>query len=264
MTPTEHDALRFHADHERRRSGTLPAFANDVGLRTLLERVETHQSHAGTASENPYALQADTLDLLKFLLDALSPRSIVEFGSGQSTRLFAAWAAAHQAFLVSVEHDRKWIDEVVGGLDSPGREASRIVHAPLRPKRFGLRQFLTYRSLSKLQSDIERADLFLLDGPHISGREVVLYFTLSHCRPGAVVVVDDFRHYAVYEMIRDLVPSLAACFAAVVIDDNSHGLLVLQCVKRPEEVRVPGAGARAILRSYWRCLRDLRQYGTGD
>ena len=255
---------RFHLEHDGRRSGTLPTFADDTNLRALLARADTGRIRTGPTSDNPYALQPDTLNFLTAILNVVCPRLIVEFGSGQSTKLFASWACAHDALVVSVEHDRQWVDEVSRSLDSAGRKALKIVHAPLRPKRFGLRQFLTYRSLSKLTEDVERADFLLLDGPHISGREVVLYFALGHCRPGAVVVVDDFRHYAVYEMICGLVPSLAACFSAVAIDDNSHGLFVLKCIKRPNEVRVPGAGVRSILQSYWRCLRDFRQYGTGD
>jgi hypothetical protein len=206
----------------------------------------------------------DTVDFLAALLDRTSPELVVEFGSGESTRLFAEWVADHHARLVSVEHDRGWVADVAGRLTAKQREAVTMVHAPLRPVRRGLRQFLTYRALDRLAADVEKAGLFLLDGPHISGREVVLYFVLSHCRPGATIVVDDFRHYSVREMLIGIPASLASCFAAVPITENSHGLCVLQCLRRAPAVRVPNLGVRPILRSYWRTLRDFRAHGTGD
>jgi hypothetical protein len=76
--------------------------------------------------------------------------------------------------------------------------------------------------------------------------------------------VDDARHYAVHDMLAGVPPALARCFAGEAIDDNSHGLYVLRCLRAPSPVTMPSLGARAIARSYWRCLRDFRQYGTGD
>ncbi len=97
-------------------------------------------------------------------------------------------------------------------------------HAPLRLQRRGFREFFTYSSLKQLVFEIRRADLFLLDGPHMSGREDVLYFVLCHCHVGATIVIDDLRSYSIGEMIETLPPHLSPCFAIEVIDDNSHGL----------------------------------------
>jgi predicted O-methyltransferase YrrM len=236
----------------------------------LLELVQACYQTDGAASgrervANQYALMPDTLDFLAALLDRLAPKLVMEFGSGESTRLFAEWAAPRGARLISVEHDRSWVSEVIQRLDARQRDAVKMVHAPLRPTRRGLRQFLTYRFLDQLIADVRQADLLLLDGPHISGREVVQYFVLSHCRPGAIVVIDDFRHYSVREMLIGVPPSLATCFAGVPIVENSHGLYLLQCLKEaPRETPVPNLGVRSILRSYWRSLRDYRTYGTGD
>jgi len=182
MTSTEDEMPRFHLEHDGRRSGTLPTFADDTNLRALLARADTGRIRTGPTSDNPYALQPDTLNFLTAILNVVCPRLIVEFGSGQSTKLFASWACAHDALVVSVEHDRQWVDEVSRSLDSAGRKALKIVHAPLRPKRFGLRQFLTYRSLSKLTEDVERADFLLLDSHRASDRQI-----------GALGVTHDWR-----------------------------------------------------------------------
>ena len=256
---------RFHLEHNQRRHGlALPRFADDPTLVTLVNDAHTGHSNGAAKSDNPYALQSDTLAFLSGLLARTAPRSVVEFGSGESTKLFAHWAAEHAASIVSVEHDRRWIENVGGRLAVTEAGAVKLVHAPLRPARAGFRQFMTYRRLASLAEAVESSDLLLLDGPHISGREIVLYFVLEHCRPGAVIVIDDLRHYAVFEMLARLPGPVARCFAGVAIDDNSHGLFVLRCLEKPGAVRVPVGGLKAILRSYWRCFRDLRTYGTGD
>jgi len=257
--------MRLHAEHlERRRGLTLPQFASDPSLTTLAAKASAVPDGDRSINPNPYALQSDTLTFLRGLLELTAPRSIVEFGSGASTKLFARWASQHDRSVTSVEHDRRWVEELSGQLDPSQRRAVKMVHAPLRPKQAGFRQFMSYGVLSELLDDVRQADLLLLDGPHMSGREIVLYFVLSHCRPGAVIVIDDLRHYAVFEMIAGLSPLIAKCFAATTIDDNSHGLLVLKCLSTPGVTRVPTLSAKAVLKSYWRCLRDLREYGTGD
>ncbi len=259
------EPARFHAEHaDRRRDLTLPVFVDDPSLTALVKKASVVLDGNYSASPNPYALQADTLNFLLTLLGLTSPRSIVEFGSGASTKVFAQWAAQHDTSVTSVEHDRAWIEDIRRQLDPSQSRAVRLVHAPLRPMRGGFRQFMSYGALSGLVDDVRRADLLLLDGPHISGREIVLYFVLAHCRPDALIIIDDLRHYAVFEMIAGLSPQVAECFAATAVDDNAHGLLVLKCFRTPGTVRIPMGSLKAILKSYWRCVRDLRAYGTGD
>ena len=256
---------RFHDEHSGRRRGReMPTFVQDATLSQLVRDAYVGPSDDDRPRENPYALQPDTLRFLSNLLKLVRPRSVVEFGSGESTVVFASWAAANSSSVISVEHDRRWVEEIRKKLDPAQRAAVRLVHAPLRPTRQGLRQFLSYGSITRLTSDVGQADLLLLDGPHMSGREIVLYFVLTTCHPGALIVIDDFRHYAVFDMLRGLPPSIVDCFGGTNIEDNSHGLFVLRCLRRPPPTRIPSQGFRAVLRSYWRCLRDFRQYGTGD
>ncbi len=228
------------------------------------EGYATARDRAGAdGSKNPYALLPDTLEFLSVLLERLSPKVIVEFGSGESTRLFAAWAATHGARLCSVEHDRGWVDQVQRRLDDRQRAVTRVVHSPLSVQLRGLRTFLTYRSIREIAPEVGEADLLLLDGPHPSGREVVLYQVLARCKVGATIVIDDANHYSIRDMLRAIPPPLARCFAGEPIEDNSHGLVVLRCVHPPIGAEIPTIDLRAIARSYWRCLRDLRQHGTG-
>jgi predicted O-methyltransferase YrrM len=220
------------------------------------------RARATPGAENPYALQADTLALLETLADLLTPRLIVEFGSGASTALFASWASLHDARLISVEHDRRWFEETWRQLSPAQQAVTELRHAALRLSRGGLRTFLSYGGLAELGDAIGRADLVLIDGPHMSGREPVIHTVLSHCRPGAVVVIDDFAHYAVREMLLGN-PGVVSGFAGEVIAQNSHGLCVLRCLTPPSASTISSLDLPSVLRSYWRCWRDFREYGTG-
>jgi predicted O-methyltransferase YrrM len=264
--PASSSQERFHVDqaHRERARGALP-FAASPELDELVRDAYTAGARRDIdRTPNPYALLPDTLAFLEELLDRLKPRTMVEFGSGASTRVFARWAAANGSRLVSVEHDRGWVDEVRKGLSDEQRAAVDLIHAPLRLARRGPRQFFTYRGLDGLGDAIGRAGLLLLDGPHMSGREVVLRATLAHATAGAIAVIDDFRHYAVREMLIGTPPAVAACFEGAAVDENSHGLYVLRCRRTPPAAPFPVPGVRSIVQSYWRCLLDYRQHGTGE
>ena len=261
------DLPRFHTGrpYDHTRLADRP-FAKSDEFSALVRQVleQSQRSMSSAASDNPYALLPDTLAFLAELLERITPDLIIEFGSGQSTRLFANWAASNGKRVISVEHDRGWVEQVDRALPASLRSAVTMVHAPLRLKRRGLREFLTYEALNQLRFETKRADLFLLDGPHVSGREDVLYFVLCHCHAGATIVIDDLRSYSIGEMLDTLPPKLACCFAITAIDDNSHGLGVLRCIQPPTPAPLPAISVRSVLRSYWRCFLDYKQYGTGD
>jgi predicted O-methyltransferase YrrM len=222
-------------------------------------------SPIGAPAQNPYALQPETLRLLGALLDEVKPTQIVEFGSGASTAVFAGWAAAHSARLVSVEHDRGWVKRVRDGLGDPERRVTSMRHAPLRLARAGLRTFLTYRGLGNLtEAVVAAAQFVLVDGPHASGREPVIRSVLSRCAPGTFVVIDDCRHYAMREVLLGLDATAASAFVAEELDDDPHGLCILRCEARVGAIAPARVKPIGVLRSYWRCLREYRQYGSGD
>lgn len=260
---------RLHEDgpHQRRARAAIP-FGHSVEFSALVDSwIQSAEANGSTKRgplPNPCALQPDTLGFLQEVLNSQNSRAIVEFGSGASTELFAPWAALHDAGFVSVEHDRVWVDDLKRRLASVERSRVDLRYMPLRFVRRGLRGFMTYRDLADLADTLRKADLVLIDGPHSSGREPVLHAVLTSSRPGAVIVVDDFRHYAIRQMLIDVSPAVGACFSARAIDDNAHGLMVLRCLRSPPASRVPGGGPLSIARSYWRCFRDYRQYGTGD
>jgi glycosyltransferase involved in cell wall biosynthesis/predicted O-methyltransferase YrrM len=255
---------RFHTQRPGRTNVPLPVPASaDHSAFVARVYAAAKERSKDVGSTNPYALLPDTLAFLELLVEETSARQVIEFGSGESTYRFARALAPRGGKLVSVEHDLGWAGEVEKRLEGAARDAVRLVRAPLRPTMHGLRMFLSYAGLEGLGADIAASQLVLLDGPHQSGREAVLYLILSRCTPGTIVVADDFRLYAIRDMFLELPKSLAECFVGEAIDENSHGLYVLRCVRQPAPAAIPMVSARAVAQSYWRCLRDYRQYGTG-
>src|SRR4051812_13450561 len=132
-----------------------PSFAAEIAA-TYRESAGTF---TGTGAPNPYALQPDTLGFLKALLEKQSPRSMFEFGCGVSTLLFAEWAAAHDAKLISLENDLQWVNSIESQLSDEQRQQVQLVHAPLLLQRGGLRLFLDYGNLDAYSADVAASAL---------------------------------------------------------------------------------------------------------
>lgn len=243
------------------RMRTLPFLQSEDFTRWVDECVASAAAKPeAPLSDNSFALQPDTLALLREVLRRERPTRAVEFGGGQSTAVFAEWKAASDGFsFLTLEHDGAWARQL-----STQYPNARVIHAPLRPFRAGARLFLTYKGLTELGPTLRGSQLFLLDGPHAAGREAVLFAALNACEPGAVVIIDDLRLPFVRDMLAAVPGATAECFAGVALEENSHGLYLLRCSKRTEPTSPPWVGARAAVRSVWRCLRDVYNYGTGD
>jgi len=64
-------------------------------------------------TDNPYELFFNNEDEVRFFLDAIGPDdTVLEYGAGKSTHAIAS----HCKHLYSIEHDKKWYNEVVRGL----------------------------------------------------------------------------------------------------------------------------------------------------
>jgi predicted O-methyltransferase YrrM len=266
-SPSEQYGRFYHEPaHQSRGTASLP-FQRSESLHGLIGSAVAAVGKIDPKSppaSNPCALQPDTLVFLGELLAKTLPKVIVEFGSGTSTVCFSRWANDHGSRLISIEHDRRWFEEIQTRLTDQERAATDLRHAPLRLVQSGLRTFLTYGRMDRIVDHLRSAQLILVDGPHISGREAVLYAVLSSCSPGAIVILDDYKHYAVREMLISVASQVADCFVGEAIEQNSHGLYVLRCERTPVPTTPPRLGAFPTLRSYWRCFREFWQYGTGD
>jgi len=251
----------FH--HPRQPSTALP-FARDESFTTFV--ADTYVQAQGSAkalgapSANPYALRPDALSFLHELLSAIRPRRVVEFGSGESTRVFAEWCESGRGSVISIENDLRWIKVLEDSLAPEARRSVTFVHAPLALSIRGLRVFLTFRGVGSFMPYIRDAAFIFLDGPQASGREAVLYEVLNHASVGATIVLDDFNLYFLRDMLAHVPRDLAAGFVGSAIEGNSHGLYVLRCVAERAHADIPAIGAVEILQSCWRSLRDFVTY----
>lgn len=241
---------------------TLMPFESDVAFsKQVVELYERSQGRPSIeASSNPYALLPDTLSFLKEWLDNDAPTNIVEFGCGESTSVFARWAASHHARVLSIENDSGWIRNLEKSLSSEQRKVVSFIHAPLRVTLVGSRTFLTYRNLEGMIGAIKGAQLIFLDGPHASGREPVLYSALSYCDINTVIFLDDFNLYYIRDMLASLPSDFASKFVGTAIEANSHGLYAIKCIRAHKISSVPSLGAIQSLRSYWRTYGDFIKY----
>lgn len=252
-------------NHRLRPVASLP-IRTDKGLADFVDSLYSSSSFAHDfGSANPYALMPDSLHFIERLLDVLSPGTVLEFGGGESTKLLVPWARQNGCRIVTIEHDRQFVVRLRREPGSPNGDHWTLIHAPLRYQWHGCRLFFTYRDVMSLKKIIAAAGLILIDGPHQSGREPVLYAALSFCRAQTWIVVDDFNLYFVRDMLATLPMHIRHCFIGTAIVDNSHGLYILKCISEPSgPVGVPYTGLLESARTLWRCLRDRHQYGTGD
>ncbi len=112
--------------------------------------------------------------------------SVLELGAGHSTRLFAQWARATRGTVLSIEHDRAWLERV-------GFSGIRIVHGPLAAAVAAGRHIQWYDA----PRPTTRVDLLLVDGPpawsrsHRFDRLGILAWLPDVLADEFIIVVDD-------------------------------------------------------------------------
>lgn len=131
---------------------------------------------------NREASRALSLESALFLLeqlDARQPRRILDLGTGLSTAFFWRWGAAHDAAVVSVDHDRRWLQAMSDEL-----RAESILHPKGVLRDLDLHERMTDAPFDVVFLDLadarRRIDLL---------PRVVDEWT----RPGGLVVLDDWH-----------------------------------------------------------------------
>jgi predicted O-methyltransferase YrrM len=141
-----------------------------------------------------WALSPDAMAVMLADLQERTNPSIVEFGCGQSTVIFASWIKHRGGRLTTYEHDPQYADVIRKQIDACGLSP----HVDLRV--VGLIDKTAVGSLpaSKsydLPADGDRFDLALIDGPPYwtgeSGRYHPLQWSLDRLNPGGAAYLDD-------------------------------------------------------------------------
>lgn len=131
--------------------------------------------------------------------EARKPQSILELGSGMSTVALAIYAARHGTRVVSLEHDKSWLDAISTKLERMGlRQHVELIHAPLDKTpdgpwyRVDLGSVLMEGIIRGEQSK-PMFDMVLVDGPpaDVGGRGAVMNAIRPRLAPGAMVLVHD-------------------------------------------------------------------------
>jgi hypothetical protein len=122
-------------------------------------------------------------------LDRVRPPRILEAGSGYSTAILAAYAAHHDAEVVTLEHDFRYLRATRVGLRTLGLDRHVDLRlAPLRPHWFeGRGPYQWYDS--PIEGDF---DFVFIDGPpKVLGRRGAFFALQGHLRAGWQVWMDD-------------------------------------------------------------------------
>lgn len=141
-----------------------------------------------------WALSPDAMAVMLADLQERSKPSIVEFGCGQSTVIFASWIKHRGGRLTTYEHDPQYADVIRKQIEACGLSA----HVDLRVVNLVDKAAVGPLPASKsydLPSDKDGFDLALIDGPPYwcgeSGRYHPLQWSVDRLNPGGAAYLDD-------------------------------------------------------------------------
>ncbi len=141
-----------------------------------------------------WPMAADALAFLQALVEELSPRHIVEFGSGLSTVALARAVAGldEPGAVTTIENDPAACRAVKAALVNAGVPAT-VQFAPLVVRRVDGRHLPVYDLRQHRFARSDAADIIIVDGPpsKLGGREGSLRQALSLATVGTIVILDD-------------------------------------------------------------------------
>jgi predicted O-methyltransferase YrrM len=176
-----------------------------------------------------WALAPDALRLLSKLVPLLRPCHILEFGSGESTRVLARAAAAlsRPAAVTVVEHDPRFVAATARKLEADGtNHVVRIQFAPLVARRRFDALVPAYRWDRRKFAVSGPVDLVLIDGPPrvLGGREGTLYQAFEVSRAGTMVLLDDAHRDGEGTAMEQWVRRLEAAIEVRMLDGFERGM----------------------------------------
>ncbi|MBK5113786.1 MAG: hypothetical protein KGD59_00160 [Candidatus Heimdallarchaeota archaeon] len=110
-----------------------------------------------------FAANASLLYLLFKILHKTKPKTILELGSGQSTKLTTRYVKEHEKSEITIIEDcEEWFEKIKSDIFSSKR--SRLICSPLEQTKIGRRKCLWY-STKVLTEEDTTYELILVDGP---------------------------------------------------------------------------------------------------
>lgn len=150
-----------------------------------------------------YAASPDMLFHVLELIGTHRPHVITELGSGSSTKLISAYIEKIDldCQFLSIEHDRKYLDESAARLVSGKVE---FCYCPLIQYHLNGKSYSWY-DLSSFQPDAP-IDLLIVDGPPVYLNQLARYpalpLMLDKLSDGAIILLDDAARPDEQEIIR--------------------------------------------------------------
>lgn len=166
-----------------------PAFEADLG--GLAER------HACPG----WGAHAETLALLSALIQWISPRQVLEFGSGLSTLVMAMTLnKLGSGRLLSIDESQRFASRTRGWLEEEGLALrAGVEHCPVGMQHLHGSDVHCYE-LGSAMDEVDGLDLVFVDGPnsmpligHPGARFGTLPLIRDHLAPGAWILLDDAR-----------------------------------------------------------------------
>lgn len=140
------------------------------------------------------ALSKETLRFVGSILQSYQPKSILEFGSGLSTRFLTSFmrASLPAAHLYTVEDSSYYLQDTVDSIYDD--QNVTFLHSPIRNYIFRCKPFLTYDSdwVQRIPRNL-KFDMVLIDGPpgRKFGREAPLYQIAPFITSQTLILLDD-------------------------------------------------------------------------
>jgi predicted O-methyltransferase YrrM len=159
-----------------------------------------------TFSPTSYAIGYPLLYVLYRILDEQHPENILEFGLGQSTKLFHQYSAfMRDAHVTTLEHDAKWIEFFLSKKPLPKNAGLVVVESEI----IKYKGFKT-RSIKDLEEHVKdkRFDLILVDAPTVFkrySRSQILKMVPGNINPDHfIIIIDDSQRRGERDTCREL------------------------------------------------------------
>jgi predicted O-methyltransferase YrrM len=182
-------------------------------------------------SNNDWALAPDVLKLLTCLVGNLTPKHILEFGSGLSTKALARACAdsAPECFITSIDHDPEYCLASTDDLMKIFRNQVNVQIAHIVARKFAGKFVPVYLFRQERFASQQPVDLVVIDGPPsvLGGREGVLYQTLEFARPGTLILLDDANRQEEQAVLNQWQHNLGETIEVIILPGFVKGLAAI-------------------------------------
>lgn len=157
-------------------------------------------------SPGVWAVDYSFLYTLYRVLDDVQPKSIIEFGFGQSSKLIHQYAHFYQAVnAVTCEHDKEWVRFFKNSIR--GNYDITIQHIELEEILYKGEKTLSIKDINLIVKDT-KFDLIVVDAPFRSdrySRSQILQLAENNLADGFCIIVDDYERAGEQETVKELV-----------------------------------------------------------